>query len=84
MLSVMTWGGMRGGLSIALALSIPDITYKGPIISITYTVVVLSIIIQGLSLQPLVNKLFPSKKQADATASTGKISKNPGAISSTK
>lgn len=84
MLSVMTWGGMRGGLSIALALSIPDITYKGPIISITYTVVVLSIIIQGLSLQPLVNKLFPGKKQADAPADAKEVPKNSGAILSKK
>jgi monovalent cation:H+ antiporter, CPA1 family len=84
MLSVMTWGGMRGGLSIALALSIPDITYKGPIISITYTVVVLSIIIQGLSLQPLVNRLFPSKKQVDAIPDAGEKSKDSGAILSKK
>lgn len=62
MLTVMSWGGMRGGVSIALALSMPDIPQKSTIIGITYIVVVMSIIIQGLSLQPLVNKLFPSKK----------------------
>ena len=62
MITVMSWGGLRGGISIALALSIPDMEYKGAIISITYIVVVLSIILQGLSLQPLLNRLYPSKK----------------------
>ena len=38
---------------------------KNTIIGITYIVVVLSIIVQGLSLQPLVNKLFPGKKSND-------------------
>jgi monovalent cation:H+ antiporter, CPA1 family len=65
MLAVMAWGGMRGGISIALALSIPDMPQKNTIIGITYIVVVLSIIVQGLSLQPLVNKLFPGKKSID-------------------
>ena len=65
MIAVMSWGGLRGGISIALALSIPDMQYKGAIISITYIVVVLSIIIQGLSLQPLLKKLYPQKKLAN-------------------
>jgi CPA1 family monovalent cation:H+ antiporter len=62
MLSVMSWGGLRGGLSIALALSIPHITnpMAEDIITITYTVVVLSIILQGLSLQPMLNRFYPS------------------------
>lgn len=61
MLAVMTWGGLRGGLSIALALSLPH--YDNPIantmITITYTVVVLSILLQGLSLQPMIDRLYP-------------------------
>ena len=66
MLTVMSWGGMRGGISIALALSIPDIPQKNTIIGITYIAVVMSIIIQG----PLVDKLFPSKKLQDAEIKT--------------
>ena len=65
MLTVMSWGGMRGGISIALALSIPDIPEKNTIIGITYIAVVMSIILQGLSLQPLVSMLFPNKKVID-------------------
>lgn len=59
-LTVMTWGGMRGGLSIALALSIPMGDHKELIVGITYAVVVLSILLQGLTLQPLIKKLFPT------------------------
>lgn len=60
MLSVMTWGGMRGGLSVALALSLPEGDYKDIIVSITYAVVVFSIIFQGLSLQHLIKWLYPT------------------------
>lgn len=60
-IAIMTWGGMRGGLSIALALTIPDSPGKGTIISITYAVVIASIMIQGLTLQPVIQRLFPDK-----------------------
>ena len=60
-LTVMTWGGMRGGVSIALALSMPDTPGKSTVLSITYGVVIASIVVQGLSLQPMLNKLFPRK-----------------------
>ncbi len=59
-LSVMTWGGMRGGLSVALALAIPQGEHKSLIVSITYSVVVLSIILQGLTLRPLIQRLYPT------------------------
>lgn len=61
-LTIMTWGGMRGGLSIALALSVQaPIETRDIIINITYAVVVLSIVIQGLSIKPLVQWLYPQK-----------------------
>lgn len=60
-LTVMTWGGMRGGVSIALALSMPDTPGKSTVLSITYGVVIASIVVQGLSLQPMLNRLFPRK-----------------------
>jgi CPA1 family monovalent cation:H+ antiporter len=46
---VMTWGGLRGGISIALALSMPDMPGRNIFIGITYSVVVFSVIVQGLS-----------------------------------
>ena len=52
---VLVWGGIRGGVSIALALSIPVNGYSQIIISITYCVVVFSIIVQGLTIAKVAN-----------------------------
>jgi CPA1 family monovalent cation:H+ antiporter len=57
-LAMLTWGGLRGGISVALALSITNIENSDLIVVITYTVVVFSIIIQGLTIGPLVKKLI--------------------------
>lgn len=54
---LMTWGGLRGGISIALALSLGDYPFGNGIILMTYIVVLFSIIIQGLSLKKLVKSL---------------------------
>ncbi|WP_313599616.1 cation:proton antiporter [Epilithonimonas vandammei] len=52
---VLVWGGIRGGVSIALALSIPVNEYSQIIISITYCVVVFSIVVQGLTIAKVAN-----------------------------
>jgi CPA1 family monovalent cation:H+ antiporter len=56
-LRVLTWGGLRGGISVALALSLPDTMPRDLIVGITYVVVVFSIIVQGLTIGPLVKRL---------------------------
>ncbi len=53
-IATLTWGGLRGGISVALALSLPESEYKPPILAATYAVVVFSIIVQGLTMKPLV------------------------------
>ena len=53
---VLTWGGLRGGISVALALSLPDIPEKPAILAITYAVVLFSIIVQGLTVKAVVNR----------------------------
>lgn len=53
---VLTWGGVRGGISVALALSLPDNEYKPLILTATYGVVVFSIIVQGMTIKKVVEK----------------------------
>lgn len=57
-IKVLVWGGLRGGVSIALALSIADGPYKKVIIGITYFVVVFSIVVQGLTIGKLANRVL--------------------------
>ena len=60
---MMTWGGLRGGISVALALSISDaVPHKNLLVAITYAVVVFSVIGQGLTLEKLSRRLYPAGK----------------------
>ena len=54
---IMTWGGLRGGISIALALSLTTEMHRDLFLMITYIIVIFSIIGQGLSVGPLIKKL---------------------------
>lgn len=47
----VVWSGLKGGLSLAMALSIPNLPVKEPIVFITYAIVLFSIIVQGLSVE---------------------------------
>ncbi len=60
---IMTWGGLRGGISVALALSIPSGPEKEAILTVTYIIVVFSILVQGLTIQ----RLVASKKLTEQT-----------------
>ena len=65
---VMTWAGLRGGISVALALSIPReingvaVAPRDLILTVTYIVVVFSILVQGLTLSPLLARLGVTDK----------------------
>ena len=55
---ILTWGGLRGGISVALALSIPPAPEKTLILIFTYTVVLFSILVQGSTIEKLVKHLM--------------------------
>lgn len=55
-IKIMTWGGLRGGISVALALSLPASAERETILAITYCVVVFSILVQGLTIGRLIKK----------------------------
>lgn len=58
---VLAWGGLRGGIPIALSLSLPEFEGKEVIITMTYTVVVCSVLYQGLTIPKLMRITFPRK-----------------------
>jgi len=53
---VLTWGGLRGGISVALALSLPEVAEKSALLAATYAVVLFTLIVQGLSLHALIKR----------------------------
>ncbi|MFK7993797.1 MAG: cation:proton antiporter [Granulosicoccus sp.] len=65
-IKILTWGGLRGGISVALALSIPASPERDLIVAVTYVIVVLSILVQGLTIGKLVKATAqPTNAEAD-------------------
>lgn len=64
---LLTWGGLRGGISVALALTLPPGPHREAILAITYGVVVASILVQGLSIKLLARRLV-ARQEAPATS----------------
>ncbi|WP_158828511.1 cation:proton antiporter [Mucilaginibacter lacusdianchii] len=60
--TILTWGGLRGGISVALALSLPTSLHRNEWVLITYIIVVFSIIVQGLTIGNLAKKLLHGKR----------------------
>jgi Na+:H+ antiporter len=55
---ILVWGGLRGGISVALALSIPAGPERSLILVATYVIVIFSIVVQGLTIKPLALSIF--------------------------
>ncbi|MBO3275109.1 cation:proton antiporter [Pseudomonas schmalbachii] len=64
---ILAWGGLRGGVSVALALSLPLGPERDLLLSLTYIVVLASILIQGLSIGPMVRWLYRGQEPVAAT-----------------
>lgn len=60
-IALLTWSGLRGGISVALALSLPASAYREPFITACYAVAIFTMVVQGLSLEPVTRRLFPQK-----------------------
>ena len=65
---IMTWGGLRGGISIALALGLTEVMERDLFLVITYVIVVFSIIVQGLTVGPLIRKITGGKGDQEKSA----------------
>jgi len=55
---ILTWSGLRGGISVALALSLPLSPYRNTLVTMTYVVVCFSILVQGLTVQRVVGRIL--------------------------
>ncbi|MGP4062370.1 cation:proton antiporter [Halobacillus sp. H74] len=61
---LINWGGLKGSLSVALALSLPmDFSGRDQVLLLTFSVVLFSLIVQGLTLKPLIKKLNLTEPQ---------------------
>lgn len=56
-IAILTWGGLRGGISVALALSLGANMYRDQFVLITYIIVIFSILVQGLTIGKLAKRL---------------------------
>ncbi len=61
---ILTWGGLRGGISVAMALSLPPGQFRDAIVGATYVIVVFSILVQGLTIERLIRATTPEREPA--------------------
>jgi monovalent cation:H+ antiporter, CPA1 family len=60
-IAVLTWAGLRGGISIALALSLPASPWRADLLVVTYAVVVFTVVVQGLSISRFLRAVYATK-----------------------
>lgn len=67
---VLTWGGLRGGISVALALSLPQGPARDVVLTLTYGIVVFSILMQGLTIGHVARRAVrvdPAEPESNST-----------------
>jgi CPA1 family monovalent cation:H+ antiporter len=65
---LLTWSGLRGGISVALVLSLPPSPYREALVTACYGVVIFTMAVQGLSLDPIADRLYPQKDNQGGVA----------------
>ena len=68
--TILTWSGLRGGISVALALSLPLGAYRSTLVTMTYVVVCFSILVQGLTVQRVVAHVLGRAEPSNASSPT--------------
>jgi CPA1 family monovalent cation:H+ antiporter len=68
--ALLTWAGLRGGISVALALALPEGEARNAILAITYCVVLFSIVVQGLTVGRVIGRLSPSTSAPSSAKDT--------------
>ena len=61
-MGVLTWAGLRGGISIALALTLPASPWRADLLVVTYAVVIFTIVVQGLTIARFLRAAYADKK----------------------
>lgn len=61
-IALLTWSGLRGGISVALALALPSSPYREVLITVAYGIAVFTMLVQGLTLQAVARRLYPGRK----------------------
>lgn len=75
--AVLTWGGIRGGISVALALSLPPGDIRDLVVAVTYVIVVFSIMVQGLTLAPVIRAFNQSANREFGSAERESAADDP-------
>ncbi len=65
---VLTWGGLKGGVSVALAMKLPEFQGRNAVLTVTYLIVVFSIAVQGLTIGRMIRRLYPTSANDEDSA----------------
>ena len=67
---LLTWGGLRGGIAISLALGLPDSPYRTHVVTVTYAIVLFTIAVQGLTVMPIVRRAAEAETATEPLTQT--------------